>query len=183
MHSPRSGHRSGPRSDQACSACKTKKRKCDKALPECGLCRRMGRGCDYGEAQQHAPTASEFATMRARLAELESRIAAASSSLTVSSESRSSPGGVSRSIYDSEISDDAAVRTGLGFEVNRVASSSQPRSQVHSNNDTHYTNSEASSHPRSNTESPVPLFLDIDFFVWFRFRLPASRLAIPMVCL
>ncbi|KAH7176742.1 hypothetical protein EDB81DRAFT_773482 [Dactylonectria macrodidyma] len=180
MHSTRSSHRAGPRSDQACGACKTKKRKCDKALPECGLCRRMGRGCDYGEAQDHPPTASEFAAMRARLGELESRLAAASSSLTVSSESRSSPGGANRSIYGSEILDDATVRTGFGLEADSVASSSQSRSQVHTNNDTRSINSEALSHSRPNIEPPVPLFLDIDFFVWFRYRLPASRLAIPM---
>ncbi|KAL1584242.1 hypothetical protein WHR41_06760 [Cladosporium halotolerans] len=33
--------------DSACVACKSKKRKCDKALPQCGLCTRTGGFCAY----------------------------------------------------------------------------------------------------------------------------------------
>ncbi|KAH6976677.1 hypothetical protein EDB80DRAFT_302091 [Ilyonectria destructans] len=33
---------------QACSTCRTQKRKCTKELPECALCKRSGRPCNYG---------------------------------------------------------------------------------------------------------------------------------------
>lgn len=56
------------------------RRKCDKALPICGLCARMGRPCDYAEtttaaaSNGPAPTAEDLAALQARLAELEGRL-------------------------------------------------------------------------------------------------------------
>ncbi|KAH8656779.1 hypothetical protein BGZ61DRAFT_510737 [Ilyonectria robusta] len=48
------------RSDQACSACNKRKRRCDKGLPACSLCRRIGRLCEYGIVADPPPTANEW---------------------------------------------------------------------------------------------------------------------------
>lgn len=49
------------------------KRKCDKALPACGLCTRMSRACDYSDVPP-APTAEDIMTLQLKLFELESRL-------------------------------------------------------------------------------------------------------------
>ncbi|EAW15380.1 putative transcription factor [Aspergillus fischeri NRRL 181] len=59
---------------QACGACKKHKRKCDKLLPQCSLCIRTCRTCDYNDAPRPPPTAAEFAALQGRLAELEHRV-------------------------------------------------------------------------------------------------------------
>lgn len=64
---------SSSRAEQSCGACKKLKRKCDKLLPECSLCSRTGRRCDYGVASP-APSAADFAALQVRLAELEQRL-------------------------------------------------------------------------------------------------------------
>jgi hypothetical protein len=71
-----------PHSDQACRACKKQKRRCDKGLPECSLCRRTGRLCEYNDAPDPPPTASDLAALRARLCELEDRLANSASNHT-----------------------------------------------------------------------------------------------------
>jgi hypothetical protein len=58
---------------QACVPCRKQKRKCDKGLPACGLCSRMGRICDYTDVQQ-APTADDLIAMQMKIAELEQRL-------------------------------------------------------------------------------------------------------------
>ncbi|EWG55717.1 hypothetical protein FVEG_17582 [Fusarium verticillioides 7600] len=63
------------RSEQACKARKKQKRRCDKALPECSLCKRTQRLCEYGIATDSQPTASDWSMMQARLTELENRLA------------------------------------------------------------------------------------------------------------
>ena len=63
------------RAEQACSACKKLKRKCDQSLPKCSLCERTGRHCDYAEVTSQLPSATEFAAVQARVAELEGRLA------------------------------------------------------------------------------------------------------------
>ena len=63
----------GARAAQACVPCRKQKRKCDKGLPACGLCSRMGRICDYSEAQQ-APTAEDLMSMQMKIFELEQRL-------------------------------------------------------------------------------------------------------------
>ncbi|KAH7007919.1 putative fungal-specific transcription factor [Macrophomina phaseolina] len=64
------------KADQACSACKTQKRKCDKSLPVCELCARLGRQCDYDERPPQPPSAADFAALQSRLAELEDHLSA-----------------------------------------------------------------------------------------------------------
>jgi hypothetical protein len=61
------------RAEQACGACKKLKRKCDKSLPQCALCLRTGRRCDYAILDP-APTASDLAAVQERLAGLEQKI-------------------------------------------------------------------------------------------------------------
>ncbi|KAA8575522.1 hypothetical protein MFRU_002g00320 [Monilinia fructicola] len=62
-----------PRAPQACVTCKKQKRKCDKALPSCGLCSRMQRHCDYTE-QSPAPTHEDINALRMKLIELEAKV-------------------------------------------------------------------------------------------------------------
>jgi hypothetical protein len=61
------------RAPQACVACRKQKRKCDKALPNCSLCNRMARPCDYSETTP-TPNADDFAAMRQKVADLEARL-------------------------------------------------------------------------------------------------------------
>ncbi|KAL7755556.1 hypothetical protein ACKLNR_014654 [Fusarium oxysporum f. sp. zingiberi] len=63
------------RSDQACKACKKQKRRCDKGLPECSLCWRTQRLCEYGITADPQPSASDWGFLQARLTELENRLA------------------------------------------------------------------------------------------------------------
>lgn len=56
-------------------ACKKQKRRCDKGLPECSLCRRTQGLCEYGIAADPQPSASDWGFLQARLTELENRLA------------------------------------------------------------------------------------------------------------
>ncbi|KAI9744483.1 MAG: hypothetical protein M1818_002012 [Claussenomyces sp. TS43310] len=62
-----------PKAGLACTSCRRQKRKCDKGLPGCGLCVRMGRSCDYS-APSSTPTADDFNALRLQLQELENRL-------------------------------------------------------------------------------------------------------------
>ena len=64
-------------SQHACMACKRHKRRCDKDIPKCGLCQRTGRACEYVNTPDGPPTVAEFNAIRAKLNELEDRLAAA----------------------------------------------------------------------------------------------------------
>ncbi|GFF86505.1 hypothetical protein IFM47457_07178 [Aspergillus lentulus] len=46
---------------QACQSCRSRKRRCDKALPKCSSCAKRGRSCEYWrpEASRHSTTASD----------------------------------------------------------------------------------------------------------------------------
>jgi hypothetical protein len=57
---------------QACASCRKQKRKCDKQLPTCSLCQRIGRQCDYSaDTHNPAPSPEEFAALREQVANLE----------------------------------------------------------------------------------------------------------------
>jgi Fungal Zn(2)-Cys(6) binuclear cluster domain len=62
-----------PKAPQACMSCRKQKRKCNKGLPACSLCERMGRFCDYS-ASSPAPTSDDFNALRQKLLELERRL-------------------------------------------------------------------------------------------------------------
>jgi Fungal specific transcription factor domain/Fungal Zn(2)-Cys(6) binuclear cluster domain len=61
------------RAHQACASCRKQKRKCDKLLPACSLCTRLGRTCDYHEAPSSA-SSDEFVELRQKVQELEARL-------------------------------------------------------------------------------------------------------------
>lgn len=61
-----------PKAPQACSSCRRHKRRCDKELPGCGLCTRLGRPCQYTDVLP-PPTAEGMAALWDRVAELENR--------------------------------------------------------------------------------------------------------------
>ncbi|KAK4541915.1 hypothetical protein LTR36_007279 [Oleoguttula mirabilis] len=55
----------------ACASCRKQKRKCDKLLPRCSLCQRIGRSCDYSDdSRAPVPSTEEFMTLRQEVAEL-----------------------------------------------------------------------------------------------------------------
>lgn len=67
----------------ACASCRKQKRKCDKQLPTCGLCQRIGRPCDYSDdSRAVAPSPEEFSALRQEFAELKNLLR--SGALTVS---------------------------------------------------------------------------------------------------
>jgi len=76
--------------NQACLSCKKQKRKCDKALPACALCRfvissntslgfvliccsRMNRACDYSDATP-PPTSDDFNALKIKVMQLEATL-------------------------------------------------------------------------------------------------------------
>ncbi|KAK5121058.1 hypothetical protein LTR85_005542 [Meristemomyces frigidus] len=55
----------------ACASCRKQKRKCDKLLPRCSLCQRIGRSCDYSDdSRAPVPSTEEFTALRQEVAEL-----------------------------------------------------------------------------------------------------------------
>jgi hypothetical protein len=62
-----------PKAPQACMSCRKQKRKCNKGIPACSLCERMGRLCDYSDSSP-APTSDDFNALRQKLLELERRL-------------------------------------------------------------------------------------------------------------
>ncbi|EME46578.1 hypothetical protein DOTSEDRAFT_70550 [Dothistroma septosporum NZE10] len=63
---------------QACSSCRKQKRKCDKQMPHCGLCQRIGRPCDYSaDAPPQMPSADDFEALRQKVMALESLLSRA----------------------------------------------------------------------------------------------------------
>ncbi|KAF2236031.1 hypothetical protein EV356DRAFT_464035 [Viridothelium virens] len=70
----------GPRATQACVSCRRQKRKCDKVLPECGLCRRIGRPCDYEVGPPHSVDRDDFDSLQQKVLDLEARLAQSTAS-------------------------------------------------------------------------------------------------------
>ena len=145
------------RTQQACRACKQQKRRCDKGMPECSLCQRTGRKCEYTDPPDPLPTAAEFAAMRTRLDYVEERLASSADQSFI--ESRSSPAASNRTYLD------PIDPHNLGWSAFSPTNS----------------NSLAMSQDHSKVDFPVALFLDIDYFVWAGMRLPHPSVSIPMV--
>src|SRR4051794_28828981 len=61
------------RAHQACVSCRKQKRKCDKVLPSCSLCKRLARHCDYRDAPSSA-SSDDFVELRQKVQELEARL-------------------------------------------------------------------------------------------------------------
>ncbi|KAK5134599.1 hypothetical protein LTR08_006255 [Meristemomyces frigidus] len=55
----------------ACASCRKQKRRCDKLVPQCSLCHRIGRSCDYSDdSRAPVPSSDEFTALRQEVAEL-----------------------------------------------------------------------------------------------------------------
>ncbi|KAF5575666.1 fungal specific transcription factor factor [Fusarium subglutinans] len=163
------------RSDQACKACKKQKRRCDKALPECSLCKRTQRLCEYGVAADSQPSASDWSTMKARLSELENRLA---NSPRATEQHVLSPisGPSSGAVLEQGSTPGATLRNSIdthSIESNGIFSSSQSIgfTPAYSTVD----------HPGSALETrfPTSMFLDVDCCVWSHAILPVPTGNIP----
>src|SRR5271170_3264376 len=62
------------RAPQACGSCRKQKRKCNKTLPSCSLCSRLGRECDYAESNSTSPSSDDFAALQQKVDDLEARL-------------------------------------------------------------------------------------------------------------
>lgn len=58
---------------QACLSCRTQKRKCDKALPTCGLCVRVKRTCNYSFEPSSSSRLEEFLSLQRKVRHLEAQ--------------------------------------------------------------------------------------------------------------
>lgn len=58
---------------QACLTCRTQKRKCDKALPTCGLCARVKRACNYLFEPSSSSRSEEFLSLQRKVRHLEAQ--------------------------------------------------------------------------------------------------------------
>ncbi|KAK3330173.1 hypothetical protein B0H66DRAFT_48327 [Apodospora peruviana] len=145
---------------QACISCRKQKRKCDKTLPMCGLCARMGRQCDYTDAP-NPPTADDLASLQSRLAELESRLMSASST-------NGGGGGASNNGSPSAANKEPSPANTTGAESE---SSSRPPP----------ANSRGPLWMSSVMPSNFPsaIFLDIDCFKWASMPIPKPNVDLP----
>lgn len=58
---------------QACLSCRSQKRKCDKALPTCGLCARVMRACNYSFEPSSSSRSEEFLSHQRKVRHLETQ--------------------------------------------------------------------------------------------------------------
>ncbi|KAH7635043.1 hypothetical protein B0T09DRAFT_327845 [Sordaria sp. MPI-SDFR-AT-0083] len=160
-----------PKASQACISCRKQKRKCDKTVPTCGLCARMNRQCDYSDSPS-APTANDVAALQVRLAELENRLALASSgggSGGGNKETTSSNSSPSNNICGPETSNN-----------NHTASQHQaapPATVINSRGPLWLPASGGSA--SSNNRFPSALLLNIDVFKWAQLSIPSPPVAVP----
>ncbi|KAK4190477.1 hypothetical protein QBC35DRAFT_489655 [Podospora australis] len=158
-----------PKAQQACVSCRKQKRKCDKTLPTCGLCARMARPCDYtADTAQPPPgstaTASELATLQARLNELESRLNISSTQAAHEQQQQ----------YQPPIQQQQSSASAFDHNSNSNHTSSAalppipPKPQIQS--------------PLwlpSLSRFPSAIFLDIDCFNWASMPIPKPAVDVP----
>ncbi|KAF5681842.1 hypothetical protein FDENT_7909 [Fusarium denticulatum] len=162
------------RSEQACKACKKQKRRCDKALPECSLCKWTQRLCEYGIVTDFQPTASDWNMMQARLSELENRLAISPRAIEpiLSPNSGPSLGSVlEQGTISGATFHDSIDTHSIGS--NSVSFSSQPIGVTPADSTVEYPG------PALVTHFPASMFLDIDCYVWSHPKLPVPSGVIP----
>lgn len=137
---------------QACVPCRKQKRKCDKGLPTCGLCSRMGRLCDYTDVQQ-APTAEDLMSMQMKIIELEQRL---NQKEQQTSHTLASPNATTNTI-----STGGTPGPSASF-MNTVSEKPPPWMPAQS-------------------KFPSAMFLDIDCFIYASLPVPKPAAEIPMV--
>ncbi|KAF5576004.1 fungal specific transcription factor [Fusarium pseudocircinatum] len=155
---------------QACKACKKQKRRCDKALPECSLCKRTQRLCEYGITTEFELTASDWSMMQARLSELENRLA---NSPRATEQHILSPisGPSSGSVLEQGTTSSATFYDSI--DTHSINSSSQSIGLTRAYSTVECPDS------TSVTRFPASMFLDIDCYVWSHARLPIPTGVIP----
>ncbi|KAL4911364.1 hypothetical protein BDW74DRAFT_172828 [Aspergillus multicolor] len=67
--------------DRACIPCRKNKRRCDKQLPTCGTCRRVGRDCDYSVENEPNDLQRRVQQLERTVSQLSGRIPASSASV------------------------------------------------------------------------------------------------------
>ncbi|WPH00611.1 Hypothetical protein R9X50_00344100 [Acrodontium crateriforme] len=90
------------RAQQACAPCRKQKRKCDKQIPGCGLCHRLGRTCEYSDEPRSsiAPSQKDFSALQKEVVELKNLLASGQVYLNGSNRVSSTP---SNSSQDSPV--------------------------------------------------------------------------------
>lgn len=154
------------RSKQACLACKKHKRRCDKLLPDCSLCRRTNRACVYGLEADPSPTTGEWSSLQARLAALESRLPEPELPTTL----ESAPSRVPASPARPSLTSSTTLRESTsGCETPGLSS---PRTVCVA---------AEGQNPGFDPNFPASMFLDMDCYIWSRARPPAPRGTFPAV--
>lgn len=152
-----------PHADQSCRDCKSRKRRCDKTLPSCSLCTRVGRVCSYERVPEGT---AALDVIRARLQQLESQLLSPTAlpgdqyGEDESLESDQTGSGGSRWLTGSTSSSSIGV-VSPGF-----SGSSTSHSTI---SDNHAGN------------MPVSLFLGFEYFQRANLKLSKPHIAIPQV--
>lgn len=167
-----------------CLLVKKKRRKCDKTLPMCSLCSRMGRQCDYTDMPA-APTADDLAVLQARLADLENRLSAANAN---ASSNAHGGNGSSPTVAMSGMEPSPASSSNIASMVT-PSSSGETDTSIHNHNNnnggpsTHHPHQAplwtSSQHQPNSSPFPSALFLDIDCFKWSGMHIPKPTIPVP----
>lgn len=62
------------KASQACLSCRAQKKKCDKSLPSCALCARVGRSCNYSVDPLSVSRSKEFQSLQKKVRRLEAQL-------------------------------------------------------------------------------------------------------------
>ncbi|KAK5678555.1 hypothetical protein LTS10_008999 [Elasticomyces elasticus] len=141
---------------QACSSCRKQKRKCDKQLPSCGLCIRIGRPCDYTDDTRGngaAPSPEEFTALRQEVAELKNLLA--------------SNGNSNGNGSNGSHSNDSSPPNFMS-----LSSSSRSQHQLGQHLPT-------GGYPAGSSTFPSLYFLDSNAFEYERFQIPQPFIRVP----
>lgn len=65
---------SNAKASQACVSCRAQKKKCDKSLPSCALCSRVGRSCNYSSESLSASHSEELQALQKKVRRLEAQL-------------------------------------------------------------------------------------------------------------
>ncbi|TKA79555.1 hypothetical protein B0A55_02741 [Friedmanniomyces simplex] len=145
---------------QACASCRKQKRRCDKQLPFCSLCVRIGRPCDYTEdSRGQAPSPEEFTALRQEVEELKNLLAAGRVPPSAQTSNGSGNGSNGRSGHQS-------------------SEGSYSNDDSLANNISHYGNQQQQPAWPGST-FPSLYFLDSNAFEYERFQIQAPYVRVP----
>ncbi|KAK7743591.1 hypothetical protein SLS53_004126 [Cytospora paraplurivora] len=166
---PRLSDASISRAAQACTTCRKQKRRCDKALPACSRCASLQKVCDYAEAAgtPTAPTAEAFASLQAKLAEIEARLDATTAAVAHKSPA---PSGVHGSSGSGTVVVGESSSSPGDLALEGTAGSSGGA----------WTGNSHAVRPLVRLNFPALLFLDSDVYKLRGLRMPKPNVDIPM---